>query len=361
MLASRRETRLRTIKYPEDFVLFLTAQNKTKMSDRDGSVTANNAAANETDDELIEDDKKARELMKEVGFNTDNVHQTFGFCYHAQTPLIRFCLEGNLKMCRYLLSRGADCREENDDGFYFPLYAAVDGGHVPVCEWLVHHHVGAHDDIRKSNANGNSPLRLAMNNSRNWLNVTKWLILHGALCRENDGNNDVIDDEMMRNDLRPAPADSWQILPPYPGWRLEPPEKIWKRDQDRRIEVLAWARTILRTHDNFKLFLLGTMVSISNCRSYRHQNTFDEKQWSNKREKLSTSSPLVVFNGTPNILRLVGDYVEEKPNAKELRTFHQLVPLLSAFVHDTPCQTWKPTDYGMDYKAWKESRSSFSS
>ena len=109
--------------------------------------------------------------------------------------MMYFCRAGNLKMIQYLLSRGADCRKEGPAG-RFPMYWAACSGHLEIVQFL-YHDGGAQDDIRKQD--GNSPLCIALHNGH--VDVWKWLILNEVLSARNYG---VIDDTIMRNNLRPT-------------------------------------------------------------------------------------------------------------------------------------------------------------
>lgn len=75
--------------------------------------------------------------MKSAGFDLDNnaindeqrVHwapDDIPEVYDV-TPMIHFCRTGDLKMCRYLFVNGASCTRVDDDGFWFPMYAAAMG------------------------------------------------------------------------------------------------------------------------------------------------------------------------------------------------------------------------------------------
>ena len=160
-----------------------------------------------------------------------------------------------------------------------------------------------HEDIRKVNREGWSPLRVALHNGH--FHVVHWLIRNGALAPLGDANDGGIDDAIMRIDLRQEIGDHWQ--------------------EDKRLTVLAWAQTSVAAYENVNVFLTGTLVSASSssvCATRSH-----------KRRKVSPS-PLVIFNGKSGILELIAHYSAETP--QQLRTRRQLVNLLPAFIADVP-------------------------
>ena len=257
---------------------------------------------------LSDDDRKARALMKEDGFDPDDINKVEGMLH--MTPMHYYCRHGNLKMIQYLFSRGADCRKTDRYGSS-PMYLAAYGGHFEVIKWLVHYG-GAKEDIRKyeESCGGFSALRIAL--EFGFENIVKWMILNEALSTRYD---DVFDATMMRNHLGQASHSNWE--------------------DDKRLAILSWAQGAITIHDNFQLFLKGTIVSTS----------FYETGTTSKRMKLSPSSslssPLVIFNGKSGILELISEYVGI-PSAKDLRTYRQVNDLLSAFIEDVPFAPYVP-------------------
>ena len=109
-------------------------------------------------------------------------------------------------MMRWLYVNGADTRDEHV-GLYFPMYCAAAEGHRDdLCKWLYEH--GAAKDIKRRTThddkhvyhNGRCPLYAAFVLG-SWRNVTRWLILNGALCK--DGDSGKLDVETMKQDLGP--------------------------------------------------------------------------------------------------------------------------------------------------------------
>jgi len=251
--------------------------------------------------------KQARALLKEKGFDPEDVSKKKG---NIRTPMVTFCNEGNLKMCRYLLSLGADCRKEGGPNGIFPMLEAARYGHLDVCQWL-YHDGGAKNDIRKQDASGISPLSAALHYHH--VDVFQWLTLNGALSSPRDDvDGGVIDDLTIRNNVHP----------PNHYWTL-----------DKRVTLLLWAQDAVTTHDNFQVFLTGTIIPFTSFR--RHPK--NEYATRSKRTKVSpsSSSPLVMLKGKSGILELISNYVGT-PKPQELRIFRQLIRLLPTFIEDVP-------------------------
>ena len=171
-------------------------------------------------------------------------------------------------MCRYLIARGADCRQTDPDG-NFPILAAAREGHLEIVRFL-HDVGGAHDDIQRVTRNGWSPLRIAFFHEH--FEVAKWLILNGALAPHDDGFSGSIDDMIMRRDLSSNYVD-----------------------YNKQLALLSWAQDAVTTHDNFQLFLTGTTLF-------------------------------------PESLELISQYVAEPRTQHEVRTLRQLVDHLPTFI-----------------------------
>ena len=224
---------------------------------------------------------------EEEGFDPEDVNK---ICYIGGffvTPMIYFSGEGDLTMCRYVLSRGADCRKTDEYGGS-PLYYAAAGGHLEIVQFLSNDG-GAQDDIRKITRAGNSPLSMALDEGH--FEVVYWLILNGALALRDDMDGGGIDDAIMRNGLRQGHE-----------WR-----------EDRRRPILSWARDAVATHDNIvQLLVTGMIVRTNN----------------------QESSLLVTFKGTSGILELIARFVAG--TQQQLRTQRQLMDRLSTLIDDTP-------------------------
>jgi len=244
-------------------------------------------------------------LLKEEGFDPDEMNKACrvpGGGSSLWTPMNWFVRWGNLQMCRFLLSHGADCRKRDSDG-WFPLLWAASCGHLEIMEWLSHE-CGAHEDIWKVDFSGNSPLRLALRFAfSECFDTIQWLIRKQALSIRASVEGGGIDDAIMRRDFRQGVS--------YPGGEV----------------VLEWAQDAVTTHETVKLLLLaGTIMSSSSFR--RHPNNPYATR-SNKRRKKS-SSPLVMFKGKSGILELIAHYVSGTP--QQLRTLRQLLDRLPAYI-----------------------------
>ena len=258
--------------------------------------------------EEVDYDITARVVLKQQGFESEDVNDGDRL---GMTPLILFCCTGNLPMCRYLVfRRGANCRQTDQYGCT-PLYTAANYGHLEICQFLFHHCVGAHEDIRTVNNSVVPPLLVAFYNEH--FEVVQWLIRNGALSVSSD-NAGVIDDATMRRDLYPQRV--------FENWSY-----------DRRLTVLSWAQDAVTNHDNVELFFKGTIIPAASFR--RHPK--NEYATRSKRIKLSSSSssPLVMFKGKSGILELISKYAGN-PKPQELRIFRQLLVRLPAFIEDVP-------------------------
>ena len=111
-----------------------------------------------TDDEAY--DKIAQALLTKIGFDPDNLNKkrngNLGW-----TPMIYFSRMGNLQMCRYLSSRGVDCRKTDKFGM-FPMYYAALYGHLDLIHWFFYH--GGAQDISENKTGAAIPLCVSLLN-----------------------------------------------------------------------------------------------------------------------------------------------------------------------------------------------------
>ena len=201
----------------------------------------------------VEDEETARKKMKEAGFDPDDVTKECELSedardpigvdddlgYELMHPITYFCRIGDLKMFRYLLSKGASTTTTSTNGWWFPMYTAAIGGHLDVCKWLYNH--GAEQDVGRRNgrtANGYSPLSCAVSEySIDRTNTSRWFILKGVLSL--DDKPGIVDPERMRREIQP--------------------ERIDGVTYDERPQLLEWAKQSVQTHSGFMAFLLGTL------------------------------------------------------------------------------------------------------
>ena len=232
----------------------------------------------------IEDDETARQKMRDArvfergvyddyaGFDPDNVVDIKSLdSYNSNEfvikPMAYFAEAGDLPMMRWLYVNGADTRDV-DVPINFPMYRAALNGSLEVCKWFFEN--GAAEDVkRRTYPYGDSPLQIAFANPYWARDLSRWLILNGALCKGNDSGD--LDVEIMRRDIGGG-------LP----WRIR-----------ERKALLEWANGLHRPRTSFLLFLSGTLSS-------------PQQHPCNTRR---TASPLQLLGGKPGILELIGDYV----------------------------------------------------
>ena len=152
------------------------------------------------------------------------------------TPMTYFARKGDLKMCRYLASRGASTTRA-PGGFktrkWFPLYAAAYGGHLNVCKFLFAN--GAKSEIRRANKCGFTPLATAALNEHHAL--IRWLVLGGALCA-----ND-ISEKVEENRFYPEEQSKFY-------------SNVFSSARERLVE---WAEEVTQSHASIITFLHGAL------------------------------------------------------------------------------------------------------
>ena len=197
----------------------------------------------------MDDEETARKKLKKVGFDPDRPANSIsgiqieGY-FDNYLPMSYFCAVGDLRMCRYLLSKGAsttqswvdDDDDDSDDevnNIPSPMYAAAFGGQLEICKWLCDH--GARKDIRKENAHFLTPLCESVAQARGrsqigYRKICQWLILNEALCPRDNGfiSNDLLNGALESGNYDEAP--------------------YW----------LRWADDAVETHNSFMTFLMGT-------------------------------------------------------------------------------------------------------
>ena len=205
------------------------------------------------------------------------------------TPMIYFAHKGDVKMCRYLLSRGASTTNVHDSvescNFYFPMFTAAREGHLEVCKFLYAN--GASHDIRKENFAGWTPFHTALFDGHDEL--VRWLVLQGALC---------------------ANANSEEIK----GDRIFP--EVFERRVSNRVSshcerLVEWAEEVTQTHSSLATFLLGTQPRSPD----KDQNR--TLQW---------------LSGHPGVRKNIGDFVMEVTKGKQLRILRNVVDVLPSLI-----------------------------
>ena len=286
----------------------------------------------------------ARTVLTDLGFDPDDINKKCmckkfypgGYQGSVTTPLIYFCHYGNINMCHYLLSRGADVTESTPDGRYFPMYAAARDDHFDICKLLFHAGGATDAEFTRQTIDNVSPLSNALGSIGTrtlGLDIALWILLNDSNLYHNDTGR--MNELFIRTRLHPSTPVNY--------------------DGDTRPKLLAWARIALRNHEHVKLFLKGTLVSpSSSASSFRYTtNKVYETRSTKRRKQLevpssSSTSPLLMFTGKSGILKLIGDFAGN-PIPKDVRSLRQFVTILSEFIEDTP---WDPSmfdDYDGGY------------
>jgi len=259
----------------------------------------------------IDDEETARKKMEEAGFNPDEVtvpkyvYYPYGFnkiddLSWFVNPMCHFAGRGDLKMCRYLVSKGASTTNkteaEGDDisDELFPMVAAAKHGRKDVCEWLYKH--GAHTDVSRAlqpSISRSSPLQCALdpetsiNGTISFVQTAQWLILHGAMPADGDGN---LNEHTMNVMLG---------------------KTVFSRGRGDfvRERLLNWAENICFDRDRFFVFLCGTA----------HIPRFADG---------ADARPIDCLSGHEGIRKRIGDFVGVM-TGRNLKTVRQIVEPLN--------------------------------
>ena len=189
-----------------------------------------------------------------VGFSATDVDKECAvrhkFGSNSMTAMIYFARRGDLKMCRYLVSRGASTTKRSttydqsrvwDDvgETWWPMYTAANAGHLDICEFLYAH--GAKDDIRKADRDGWTPFIEVATRKPDEMRsrLMRWLVLNGALCA--DGNSTVI--QILRIEKITHPITKKKRKNAYLSLK----------------NLLNWAEEVIQNHSSMLTFLLGML------------------------------------------------------------------------------------------------------
>ncbi|CAB9502906.1 expressed unknown protein [Seminavis robusta] len=192
--------------------------------------------------DLIEDDAKAKCKLKEAGFDPDDCIEAIDpsrsmrppevELWHSIAPMTHFCFYGDLPMCQYIHNKGGATTGAGGK-FWFPMYAAIFKGNLAVVRWLYEN--GANEDVLAENSHGISPWSLCWNNSERKvkrLTIGRWLLANGAIQ---------FDTSTLANQL----------------------QNVCDRT-DHRHEILSWSQEVVKAHDSFQAFLMGTSNRAAN-------------------------------------------------------------------------------------------------
>ena len=198
-----------------------------------------------------------------------------------------FACFGDLPMMRWLYVNGADTRKVDVER-YFPMYMAAMNGHIEACKWLFEH--GAAKDIKRRTIAifvASTRRNVSRDLMCSYRNLSSWLILNGALCKDDDSGD--LDVETAWQDLGEAYA--------------------WRGVQERKA-LLEWANDLHRPRTSFLLFLSGALCAPKHA--YRTRRN---------------SSPAKVLSGKSGVMELIGNYVGFI-RGREARIIRQLTELL---------------------------------
>ena len=197
------------------------------------------------------------------------------------TPMIYFARKGALKMCRYLMSRGASTTKSDDRDIYFPMYSAAAQGQLDACKLLYDN--GAQNDIRRMNSShSTTPFIVAAYFER--VQVIRWLVLHGALCADNNSE-----------DVEALGRIEWEKMP----------RKIVRSVH----QLFLWAKEVTQSHSALVTFLGGTLPPAS---------TDTERR-----------CPLQCFSGYSGVRKHIFDFVgPEVTKRKQLRILRNVMEVL---------------------------------
>ena len=223
-----------------------------------------------------------------IGFDPDdaaldNVYEIeTDFFGGWMTPLIYFARKGDLKMCGYLVSRGASTTKSSDVSL-FPMKAAAQKGHLEICKLLYAN--GAQNDVRRRESDGSTSFTSAALYGH--VKVVRWLTLHGALCA--DSNSKGVDERTLEGYHMNGPV----ILSCY--------------------HLIAWAEKITQSHYALITFLGGMLPP----------DPADAGQ----------RCILQCLSGHPGVRKNIGDYFGLKiSKRKHLGILRSVVAVLPAFV-----------------------------
>ena len=257
----------------------------------------------------VEDDETARQKMRDAevgedheitGFDPQNVREIKGnrgwrMDPERISPMGYFARKGDLPMMRWLYVNGADTRDENIQ-LWFPMYAASDENHKEAVKWLFLH--GATRDATRTSS-GFSPLQNFIFSGQN--DVVGWLILMGALCRD-DGSGE-IDIARLKQNLVLRSED-------YPFYT----QRVHELNKWRKL-LLQWLIKLQQSRSSFLIFMMGTFAS--------HADTV---------HRISNSSG-TSLNGQQGILRLISSFVGVA-RGREARIIRQLTEILPGIEKD---------------------------
>jgi len=141
------------------------------------------------------------------------------------------------------------------------------------------------------------------------------LILNGALCKDDDSES--IDDIIMRRNLKVRKYREYDDI--HNGFyhavrRLDPECPM----------LLSWAQEAVQKHNNFMVFLGGTLAPQNLPVAASNPETVSDEL---------SSSPLWILGGKPGVAELIADYDGIK-RGRDLLTLRQLLERLTALIQN---------------------------
>ena len=222
----------------------------------------------------------------------DNIYYAFNsYFWEAEiTPMIYYAYVGNLKMCRYLASRGASTTKSTSS--WGPMRAAIHMGHLEVCKFLYAN--GASHDIWKETSFGVTPLHSVAFSGRDEL--VRWLVLQGALCA--DGSSEEIE------------RDRDHLIYPEICFDRNKSELKLSSSYER---LVGWAKEVTESHSSLKMFLLGALPPAP--------------------DKDQRCALLQCLSGHPGVREHIGNFVGlEVTKTKQLRFLRNVVDVLPSLI-----------------------------
>ena len=326
----------------------------------------------------IEDEKTAREKLREVGYDPDDAHTANSediagrAKWENVTPMAYFASIGDLPMCRYLYhireaATTAAAAEHMtvpaDEVPFSPLFAAIYYSHPETAKWLFCH--GAKEDaFAYADSNDPKPLSLCFRKIRRdrWsddtgdirkkemVELAQWFVLNGAL------------------DAMPGQLDLSQALACCAATVHASVRAMWIDDDNPIVSVthaknaldeampilLSLSEDLLMQTDAFHTFLLGAIptpeYSIDELKQLLTKKLGSEEAASFLVEEIEANgkgralwkklqsdigrpeSSNSCLAAHPGILERIGAYVgivKNKTKLSRLRTFHDIVSELT--------------------------------
>ena len=272
-----------------------------------------------------------------AGFDPNNVRDIKNIAFKSDgngiKPMGYFAMFGDLPMMRWLYINGADTQDEHL-AFFSPMLLAIQTKHcsprqqLKMCQWLCDH--GAAEDVKRNITDGLTSLDVTslafLFSSRSKRNLSRWLMLNGALCKD-DASGD-LDVATLREDLGQVGQ---------PAWR-----------QERKM-LLKWAKEHHQSRSLFGVFLMGTLsphvYSVTKLRKALLVRTRSEEVVDVILQAATPGHchllwdglfprrvcPLAVFAGKSGILELMGGYTGHILS-RETRIVRQLTELLPGVI-----------------------------